>query len=221
MKVCTDACLFGAWCAAELEERPTAAQHLLDIGAGTGLLSLMIRQKAAVQIDAVEIDEVAAQQATKNVAASPWPGAIHIIHGNVLDMGVLKKYDYIISNPPFYEADLQSPDNRRNTAHHSQQLNLQQLLQFIQAHLHQTGRFFLLLPYKRDAEARGLLQQNGLFLYKEVLVRQTNQHAPFRLLLQGGLVKQALQTQDLTIAQADQHYTPVFIALLKAYYLHL
>lgn len=219
MKVCTDACLFGAWCAAGL--KGNAAQTLLDVGTGTGLLSLMVRQKSAVQINAVEIEAAAASQARQNVLASPWPDTIPVVACDVLNLGVLKKYDYIISNPPFYEADLKSPDSRRATAHHSRQLTLQALLSVIATRLHEDGCFFLLLPYKRHQESRALVQQNGLFLHKEVLVRQTKNQGPFRIMLQGGFVQKEVETTSLAIAGNDQNYTPEFTALLKDYYLYL
>lgn len=219
MKVCTDACLFGAWCAAELKE--SGAQTLLDVGTGTGLLSLMIRQKNMVQIDAVEIEAGAAFQARQNAFASPWPDAIHIVTGDVLDMAFSKKYDCIVSNPPFYETDLQSPDSKRATAHHSRQLTLQTLVAFIAMQLQQNGCFFLLLPYKRQKESYALLQQNGLYVYKEMQVQQTKNGVPFRLLLQGGFVKKELETTLLTIADNEQPYTSGFITLLHDYYLYL
>jgi tRNA1Val (adenine37-N6)-methyltransferase len=221
MKVCTDACLFGAWCAAALEGKTNPRQTLLDVGTGTGLLALMLRQKNDVQLDAVELDEAAAAQAQQNVAASPWPTAIKVVNSNVLDMGILKKYDYIISNPPFYETDLKSPDPKRNTAHHSQALPLHALLHFIASSLQEKGRFFLLLPYKRYTTIQALLRQEGLYLHQEVLARQTRNHAPFRVMVQGGFSKKKTETATITIVEDGQQYTDAFAALLKDYYLYL
>jgi tRNA1Val (adenine37-N6)-methyltransferase len=221
MKVCTDACLFGAWCAAELEEKSNNTQTLLDAGTGTGLLALMIRQKNMVQIDAVEIDGTTAMQALQNIAASPWQTDIKVVNSDILDMGVLKRYDYIISNPPFYETDLKSPDHNRNTAHHSSALTLEALLYFIAKSLQDTGRFFLLLPYRRQAEIHALLQQTKLHLHLEVLVRQTKEHAPFRVMIQGGFEEKNLETSAVTITEDGQQYTAVLTALLKDYYLYL
>lgn len=221
MKVTTDACLFGAWCAAQLAMQASAGKTVLDIGTGTGLLSLMVRQKNEVEIDAVEIDEAAAAQAQQNVTESPWPKTINVIHSDLLRMSFSKSYDYIISNPPFYERELQSPDHRHNTAHHSTQLPLQALLQFIVQHLQPQGIFFLLLPYKRVHEIRSLLQENNLHIQQEVTVRQTEAHAPFRIMLQGGFEKHTVNTSTIVIAGADQQYTTDFTILLKDYYLYL
>ena len=99
MKVTTDACLFGAWCAEEISQ--TTSTQLLDIRTGTGLLSLMIAQKNSLKIDAIEIDEEAAQQASENMVLSPWKENSNVIHEDIGAFHTGKKYDCIVSNPPF------------------------------------------------------------------------------------------------------------------------
>ncbi len=219
MKVTTDACLFGAWCAHELAL--TGVQTLLDAGAGTGLLSLMISQKKTVTIDAVEIDRAAALQAGQNSAASPWKQHVTVHHSDVLRMGFSKSYDCIISNPPFYEGDLHGPDEARNTAHHSRRLTLQALVSFIAGALNVSGSFFLLLPYKRRLEAMDLATSAGLFINKEVAVRQTPEHAPFRIMLKGSFEKKDCENRTIDITGHTKQYTPAFTELLKDYYLYL
>jgi tRNA1Val (adenine37-N6)-methyltransferase len=219
MKVTTDACLFGAWCAHELAT--SDVQTLLDAGSGTGLLSLMISQKKRVTVDAVEIDTAAAAQARQNVAASPWNENITMHNADILNMGFTKRYDCIISNPPFYEKDLRGPDEKRNTAHHSRQLTLNALVQIIATNLNTTGVFFLLLPYKRRDEAIRLLNQHNLFLQTEMSIRQTDKHSQFRIMLKGSFAATACRTAAITIASDTKQYTPQFAALLKGYYLYL
>lgn len=220
MKVCTDACLFGAWCATELAATSTQ-QKLLDIGAGTGLLSLMILQKHAITIDAVEIDEAAATQARQNVAASGWQKNITVLKGDILSMDFSKSYDYIVSNPPFYENDLRSPDNKRSTAHHSHHLPMQKLIHFIANNLKENGSFCFLLPYKRNEELHQLANNNHLIIHKEVSVLQSAAHAPFRVIIKGGFEKKTIEKSTLAIASGSREYTPEFTALLKDYYLYL
>lgn len=219
MKVTTDACLFGAWCARLLQREK--AETLLDVGTGTGLLPLMIAQQKTLRMDAVEIDGAAARQARQNVEASAWRETISVHQADVLNMGNLKSYDAIISNPPFYEGDLHSPDQRRNTAYHSRHLTLRALIQLIALHLNAGGLFFLLLPCKRRTEACGLLQEHRLAVHKEMLVRQTPGHAPFRTMLQGGFEKKEHETETIAITKGANQYTPAFAELLKAYYLYL
>src|SRR5215213_7485932 len=91
MKVTTDACVFGAWSAEEI--RHLDPKQILDIGVGSGLLSLMIAQKNEAAIDAVEIDKEAAEQARENIQASPWKDHIHVTNENVLHLDTEKKYD--------------------------------------------------------------------------------------------------------------------------------
>lgn len=220
MKVTTDSCLFGAWCAAEMVAIP-GEKTVLDIGAGTGLLSLMIAQKNNIVIDAVEIDAAAAAQALQNCVASGWHKSINVINEDILRMDFLKSYDYIISNPPFYENDLQSADGSRNTAHHSQKLSLHSLISIVAKSLKNDGTFFLLLPFKRRIELIETLQSHQLYIYKEILVQQTPKHQPFRVMLKGGREQKESETTTLSIADETKQYTTEFTALLKEYYLHL
>ena len=117
MKVTTDSCLFGTWVAKEMQAATTHnVKTMLDIGAGSGLLSLMVAQKNAVLIEAVEIDADAAQQARENVAASPWKDKINVVNRDVLQWKPSHSYDFIFSNPPFYENDLKSDKKGKNIA---------------------------------------------------------------------------------------------------------
>lgn len=100
MKVCTDACLFGAWVANKVQKlKPNS---VLDVGAGTGLLSLILAQKTDAIIHAVEIDDEAAKQAEDNFKSSPWSNRIKIINQPVQNIKITGKYDFILSNPPFF-----------------------------------------------------------------------------------------------------------------------
>jgi len=222
MKVTTDACLAGAWMADQLQKEKETFLHALDIGAGTGLLSLMVAQKNDVKIDAVEIDSGAAQQARENFALSPWAERLHLIEGNINTYSSSKKYDCTFSNPPFYEAELQSPNATRNVAHHSQQLKLEALFAIIADKLHANGIFFLLLPYKRKSEIERLLPQSGLHIHTLVEVKPSELHAPFRLLIKGSKAeKHQKEIETFSIKDAAGQYTPAFEQLLKDYYLYL
>ena len=128
MKVCTDACLFGAWVANKIELNEINADNILDIGCGTGLLSLMLAQKTKAQIDAVEIDKNAFEQAKENINLTEWKEQINIHHGSIIDFKSNKKYDLIICNPPFYENQLKSVDSARNKAMHATTLSYKDLI---------------------------------------------------------------------------------------------
>jgi tRNA1Val (adenine37-N6)-methyltransferase len=222
MKVTTDSCLFGAWVAEEIRSRGSEGGTILDIGSGTGLLSLMIAQKNNYLIDAIEIDNEAFSQASENIAGSPWKERIRIIHGDIKKLNSPARYDIIVSNPPFYENEWPSGSLQRNTAHHSSDLLLNDLLDIIPVSLKPGGRFYLLLPYKRHEEIMKLLDQKKIFLTRKILVRQSDDHAYFRFLIEGGFERSAgIMTSELCIKNKNNEYTREFTTLLKDYYLYM
>lgn len=224
MKVTTDACLFGAWVSNEIESEKLKVKSVLDIGTGTGLLALMLAQKNdGVLIDAIEIDKDAAEQAKDNATSSLWKERINIIDADIKSFSFSSKYDTIISNPPFYEYELRSENEKKNVAHHSENLTLQELVNIIKNNLDQNGVFFLLLPYKRNEEIKKLFKDHQLHISKMIFVRQSVKHDYFRLFLKGDFNVQEKETEfdELSIWNELKQYTPEFINLLKDYYLHL
>jgi len=222
MKVTTDSCFFGAWAAKKMENSEWRMENLLDIGTGTGLLSLMIAQKNEINIDAVEIDKEASQQAKENVQASPWRNRIHVFNEDILSFQADKKYDCITSNPPFYENELSSGVQKKNIAHHSEQLTISDVLRTIKTHLKEDGIFFLMYPFKREKEIEQLLQQNELYVVNSVILSQSVNHSPFRMIVKGTNRKTTAETSDaVSIWNEHQQYTKPFLDLLKDYYLYL
>ncbi|MBZ4187519.1 tRNA1(Val) (adenine(37)-N6)-methyltransferase [Niabella beijingensis] len=217
MKVTTDACLFGAWVAAHLAG---SSGTVLDIGAGTGLLSLMMAQAAPVAIEAIEIQPADYEQAAENIAGSPWSQTIRLLKGDVLQYPFEKKYRAVVSNPPFYEGDLRSAEPQKNIAHHSAMLPLLPLLQVVQAQLEAEGDAFLLLPAKRKAALVRLLGSSGLYLNALCYVHQTELHDPFRIMVVCGRRKKEYTEERIVIRRANE-YTPEFKVLLQPYYLYL
>ena len=221
MKVTTDACLFGAWVANEL--KMLNAKTALDIGTGTGLLSLMIVQSnPGLAIDAIEINPTAAIQAEENVAASPWPDNIEVINAGALEFDFGKDYEIIYSNPPFYEKELKGPDQERNLAHH-EGLSLVELIVLIKKLLRPRGKFFLLLPYKRNDEIKQLLLHSDFSLSKLVMIRQSPAHGFFRLMIMGSSDQPMEKTEisEILIMNEQSQYSEDFIRLLQPYYLRL
>jgi tRNA1Val (adenine37-N6)-methyltransferase len=223
MKVTTDGCLFGAWVGEKVSTK-SEVRNILDIGTGTGLLSLMIAQQSNAKIDAIEIDKETYEQAKENIAKSPWADRINVIQGDVKEFPGLQQYDVIISNPPFYENELKSGNNKKNKAHHDEGLLLGELLTIIQQNLQPEGEFYLLLPYKRNDELKTCFEKNKLTITQKTLVKQSTQHNYFRILVTGKHLenkKENFITNELAIRNKDEKYTPEFIDLLKEYYLHL
>lgn len=219
MKVCTDACLFGAWVVEQLKNCASKKQiNILDIGTGTGLLSLMMAQELDCAIDAVEIDLAAAAQAKSNFSDANFPATIQLITTDIKNLETSKEYDCIISNPPFFENDLKSPDAKRNKALHSDTLTLFELIQVIENHLSLDGLTAILLPYHRKDEMIQLALEKNLYLNVFADVKQSSNHHFFRTFLVFSRKKQTLLSEAIVI-QDNRVYSDRFIELLKNYYL--
>jgi len=222
MKVTTDSCFFGAWAAREIKNAELKIKNVLDIGAGTGLLSLMIAQKNEVEMDAVEIDNEASLQAKENAEASLWKNRITVFNEDLLSFQPKKKYDCIISNPPFYENELTSDLQKKNIAHHSEQLTISQVLKFITIHLKENKIFFLMYPFKRKKQVEKLLQQNKLYVMNSVILSQSVNHSPFRMIVKATNQNvNAGKPASVSVWDEHQQYTKPFVELLKDYYLYL
>ncbi|MDQ6756500.1 MAG: methyltransferase [Bacteroidota bacterium] len=222
MKVCTDACIFGAWVAENVAGCKLPVVNCLDIGSGTGLLSLMFAQKNSNSIiDSVEIEVNAINQAKENFSNSPWKKRLFIFNADIKNFISDKKYDLIICNPPFFENDLKSILQNKNIAKHDEGLTLKELIQVIKNNLSATGYFAILLPYHRIKYFEELAEKNDLFLKDKLLVRQTPTHHFFRGILFFSHTPSTATIKKLTIKDKEGKYTEPFTRLLKDYYLKL
>jgi len=225
MKVTTDACLFGAWVAEEEKSEKIITKNVLDIGTGTGLLSLIYAQKNSfAEIDAMEIDQDAYAQAKENAAASSFAERINIIHDDVKRFTFSEKYDCIISNPPFYEKEISSDNEKKNIAHHHLGLLFEELLGIIKGNLSSSGTFYLLLPFKRSEEIKKIILKEDLYVSKIVFVKQSTKHNYFRIMIAGKLSQEdhpETLIEEISIWDDQQQYKKEFKELLKDYYLYL
>jgi tRNA1Val (adenine37-N6)-methyltransferase len=218
MKVCTDACIFGAWFSA----KTGGAATVLDIGSGSGLLMMMLAQRSQAEIHGIEIDPAAYKQLQENTSQNDWKTRLKVFAGDARSFRFPLKYDLIISNPPFFENDLLSTDDREQVAKHSKHLTLEALLEVIDANLQPHGAFGVLLPYHRWEEFNKLATQKNFSLTEKLVVRHTPKHAPFRAILHyTRSLNNVAHSFQLTIQQPTGGYTPEFVDLLKDYYLYL
>jgi tRNA1Val (adenine37-N6)-methyltransferase len=220
-KVSTDACLLGA--AADL----TGATRVLDIGTGTGLLALMVAQRApAAEIEAIEIDSLAAAQAAANVAASPWANRLAVRPLSLAAYAATQPapFSHIICNPPFFRRSLAPPDAARATARHAGEASLTfgDIAGFAAAHLQPGGTLTVLLP---PPEMQHFVQEvlaNQLLLRAQLAVRHRAGGRITRCISEFGLMGPAAVSQrELVIQDADGTYTADFRALLAGFYLAL
>ncbi len=216
MKVCTDACILGAYTNA-----PATTSHLLDIGTGTGLLSLMLAQRYPhLLIDAVEIEPIALEQARQNVANSPWPSAISLHQSDIRQFQPVHSYELIIVNPPFYPAHLRSNNQRKNQAHHHDSLSFQVLAASVKRLLAPDGICSILLPPRQAEEFSQLAEKEGLYVQHELVVQESTKHPPHRSIrLYSQTHKKSPSAERLIIRDEEGKYSSDFRQLLHPYYL--
>jgi tRNA1Val (adenine37-N6)-methyltransferase len=216
MKVCTDACIFGAWMANHLQD---CTGNLLDIGTGTGLLSLLVAQKNQLQITAIELDDAAALEAAGNFQQSPWHKRLEVVQADIRDYAAEVPFDYIISNPPFYDNDLPSGNEQRDIALHSKELKLEALITSIQRLLQPAGKWAVLLPENRRTFAIELANQAGWFLEKQLIVSQRAAVSPFRCCLLFSKKDDLVVETEILYIRESEEYSAGMRALLSDYYL--
>ncbi len=219
MKVCTDACVLGAWAGIE------TGQRMLDIGTGTGLLALMAAQRNPdARIDAVELDTDAAGQARENVMDSPFANRITVAQASIQAFAATippRFYDHILTNPPFYTNSLRSPDGAVNRALHTDELPFSDLIDAVDRVLKQTGSWWVLLPPPESERLLVMAEKAGLRALRQLFLRHQPQKPVFRHLTQF-CFSDATERQigELAIREGDgQTYSTDFRALLQPYYL--
>jgi tRNA1Val (adenine37-N6)-methyltransferase len=218
MKVSTDACIQGAWTPV-----PSYVTSALDIGTGTGLLSLMLAQRnKQVRIHALELDPDAAQQANDNVASSPWQDRITVAEADVRTFPFTRPYDLIICNPPFFSNSLLGPADQRNKARHTLSLSFQELFEVIKNNLAEGGCASVMLPPVEHAQWSKIIQENGWNIYHQLNIQPRVGSPANRVvsLCRAGSTGSFI-SEDLVIKDKADHYTPEFIHLLRPFYLAL
>lgn len=222
MKVSTDACIQGAWLADVFRQKYPAS--ILDIGAGTGLLSLMLAQALPQsRITAIEINEDACTQAAENVRNSPWSERVSVIQTALQDFRPQATFDTIICNPPFFHNHLESQDQNRRLARHSHTLTKEVLAGSILRCLSQEGEAGILYPTTEWLAWADIAQQQGLYVQQQLLIRPHEGKAPNRVVgIMGHRPVTDIATTELCIYEkGSRAYTPAFERLLSPYYLHL
>lgn len=232
MKVCTDACMFGAWVSGKISSETNSNKNLLhsennseknrilDIGSGTGLLIMMLAQKINCNIDGIEIEQECFEQLKENTSQNDWKERIHLFRDDIRNFTSDQPYNFIISNPPFFDNDLNSATKGEQLAKHSKELSLEELLEAIDRNLSSDGSFSVLLPYHRVEYFEKKAFQKGFFLVEKMLVRQTEKHGFFRGMLTFSRNYRECTTEEMSI-RINNEYSPEFIDLLKEYYLYL
>jgi tRNA1Val (adenine37-N6)-methyltransferase len=220
MKIGTDGVLLGAW--TPIDNKPFS---ILDIGAGTGIIALMLAQRSnAEQIDALEIDEDAYEQATDNFENSPWNDRLFCFHAG-LDEFVEEpedEYDLIVSNPPFYSEDYKSDNEQRDLARFQDAMPFKDLIEAAALLLSEKGIFSVIIPFKEEEKFLALANEYDLFPIKITRVKGTPTSEIKRSLLAFSRNEIAnFPINELIIETARHIYTPEYIELTKEFYLKM
>jgi tRNA1Val (adenine37-N6)-methyltransferase len=232
LRVCTDSCILGAYVGAQMPV--LQPDHILDVGGGCGLLSLMLAQAApTARVEAVEIDEQSAQEAAYNMRESSWAERMQSHHGRIQDFARQpehqQRFQVIISNPPFFSAGsyTRGKSSRRNRALHTETLSFAELLEAIVRLLHPAGTFFVMLPPRETCELQRLAPDYRLHSEPGLSISDVPTSEPHRVIM-------ALRFQEpdlpapgsplraatpFTIKTAELEYSQQFCELLTDYYL--
>jgi tRNA1Val (adenine37-N6)-methyltransferase len=214
-KVGTDGVLLGAWCRVE------DSRKVLDIGSGTGLISLMIAQRSKADITALEPDSLSAAEAAANFLLSPWSDRLELSERSIQDFcpGNLK-FDHIVTNPPYFRNSLTNQDKRLSAARHNHSLSSDDLLEKVAGLLDNEGRFSIILPY---AEANLFIAEASSFsLYcnRILSIKSLPDRPVSRMLMEFSARKEKLEKGILVIETGMRHkYSLGYITLTRDFYL--
>lgn len=220
MKVGTDGVLLGAWA-------PIASPiySILDIGAGTGLIALMLAQRCnAEQIDAIEIDDNAYLQCVENFEQSPWTERLFCYHAGLDELieDPEDEYDLIVCNPPFYSEDYKTPDESRNTARFQDSLPFVELVEAADLLLSENGILAVIIPFKEEENFIKIAQQFELYPQKITRVKGTPEAEIKRSLMSFSRDENSTRAIDELIIEISRHnYTQDYTELTKEFYLKM
>lgn len=213
MKINTDGVLLAALSGGRDHRR------ILDIGTGTGVISLMLAQRFPdARVDALEIDPSAASAARTNFSQSPFASRLQLIESSFQEYGKNStsiRYDLIVSNPPFFLNSLKNPDARKTLARHADEGFFAELIPFADEHLADEGELWLILPAEAAAETRHFAANAGLQLIRCIEVKSFAADLPHREVLVFSREHKKKITETLVIYEAPKVYTDAYKRILR------
>lgn len=213
MKVGADAMLLGAII------NTSGKKKGLDIGTGTGVLSLMVAQKTpGILIDAVEVDELSASECAFNFSNSPWNDRLTIIHEDFLHYSSEKMYDLIFSNPPFYRTNLENQDERMARAKHESSLPLRSFVDKSTQLLDEKGKIWLIIPTENVEQWVDSFRHHSLFLQEQVTIFGKLDSKSKRSVISFGFEYMEPVLSELIVRNPDNSYTQQYIMLTREFH---
>lgn len=218
MKIGTDGVLLGAWATVKSEF------SILDLGTGTGVISLMLAQRSDAEIiEAIEIDGPAFEQAVANFENSDWNDRLFCYHASLQEFAeeIEDKYDLIISNPPFYTDANPSENKERTTARFEDAMPFVHLTNAVSKLLETNGIFAVIIPFKEEATFVALAKENKLYLNRVCRVKGTETSLVKRSLLEFSFTETIVAEETLTIEMNRHVYTEDYKKLVQDFYLKM
>ncbi len=228
MKVNTDGVLLGA--AVTLD---SGTRNILDIGTGTGTIALMIAQRmeyqsrdtdsvSGIKITGIDIDPDSASEAGDNFRNSPWKSYLNSENTSLRDYAVKldasRKFDLIISNPPYFENSLKAPDKRRSDARHTDSLSYREIIDFSAAYLSDNGILAMILPSSSERDLTRYALSSGLHLFRILRIRTTPRKEASRIIAEFSVSGKRHQEEEfLSIHSSDGNYSPEYEILTKEF----
>lgn len=219
MKIGTDAVLLGAWIS--IENNPLT---ILDIGAGTGVLSLMLAQRSSAEtIDAIEIDDDAYEQCVDNFEESPWGDRAFCYHASLEEFveDIEEQYDLIICNPPYYSEDYKTENISRDLARFQDAMPFDHLIESVSKLLSESGIFSVIIPFNEEDIFIALASKHNLFPKRILHVKGNPTSEIKRSLLEFSFRENDIEIQELIIETERHQYTEDYINLTKDFYLKM
>lgn len=217
MKIGTDGVLLGAW--ADVEN----SQSIIDVGAGCGLISLMVAQRSNAKVIGIEIDNDASIEAKENVANSKWGSRIEILTGDFNDHVVkneLPIVDHIISNPPFFTNGLLAPSSKRAMARHCDTLSFNDIIISAPKFLTKNGKLSLISPIENKDDIMFISEIAGLNLSRITEISSQVGKSPVRVLWEFCMTDGDCIHDKLAIRDANNNYSDEYIELTNEFYLN-
>lgn len=219
MKVGTDGVLLGAWVNIAFN-----TNNILDIGAGTGLIALMLAQRSDAEvIDAIELNDEAYEQTVGNFENSDWADRLFCYHASLQEFTaeVDDKYDLIISNPPFYTSTYKELPKERAMARHSESLPYKELLNGVAKLLSENGSCAFIIPYEEETNFITIAKETNLFPNRITHVKGNENSSIKRSLLQFSFLENLVEKTELVVEIERHKYTPKYIELVQDFYLKM
>ena len=216
MKTGTDAILLGVW------TDVSNAKEVLDIGSGSGIISLFVAARSKAKITAIEIDSASVIESANNFTSSGFANRMKVVQSDFNNYATEIKFDLIVSNPPFFTDDLHSPSQRKTNTRHTESLNFDQLCLGTYKLMQEKALFCVVLPYSQSEIFKNIAQTNGLYPNRELLIFPRRGAEPNRINIEFRKQQTKTLKKDFFVLREENNiFTDQYREWLNDYYLSI